>query len=110
MPERDLPLDDYDHLPTGSLISRIRSLDATGLQTLLDYEKAHANRFQVVTAMKSRLTSLKNGTQPSGGDAAAATPEAASAAEGGSKASEATSGPPVNPPSHGDPSNPAQPR
>ena len=30
--------------------------------------------------------------------------------DGGSKASEATSGPPVNPPSHGDPTNPAQPR
>ena len=110
MPERDLPLDDYDHLPTGSLISRIRSLDAAGLQTLLDYEKGHANRFQVVTAMKSRLTSLKKGAQPSGGDPAAATPEAAPPADGGSKAAEATSGPPVNPPSHGDPTNPAQPR
>ena len=64
MPERDLPLDDYDHLPTGSLISRIRSLDATGLQTLLDYETGHANRFQVVTAMKSRLSSLKKAEKP----------------------------------------------
>ena len=40
MPERDLPLNDYDHLPAGSLISRIRTLDAAGLQTLLDYERA----------------------------------------------------------------------
>ena len=68
MPERDLPLDDYDHLPTGSLISRIRSLDATGLQTLLDYETGHANRFQVVTAMKSRLTSLKKAEKPTADD------------------------------------------
>ena len=75
MPERDLPLDDYDHLPTGSLISRIRSLDAAGLQTLLDYEKAHANRFQVVTAMKSRLSSLKKSEKP------ATEEEAAPAAE-----------------------------
>ena len=75
MPERDLPLDDYDHLPTGSLISRIRSLDATGLQTLLDYEKAHANRFQVVTAMKSRLSSLKKAEKPADDDKAAATDE-----------------------------------
>ena len=36
----DLPLDDYDHLPVGSLTSRIRSLDAADLQTLLAYEKA----------------------------------------------------------------------
>lgn len=110
MPERDLPIDDYDHLPVGSLVSRIRTLDTTGLQTLLDYEKGHANRIQVVSAMQSRLTSLKNGAQPSGGDPNAATPEAAPPAEGGSPASEATSGPPVNPPSHGDPTNPAQPR
>jgi hypothetical protein len=110
MPERDLPLPDYDHLPVGSLISRIRTLDTNGLQALLDYEKGHANRIQVVSAMQTRLSSLKNGAQPSGGDPAADTPEAAPAAAGGSKASEATSGPPVNPPSAGDPTNPAQPR
>jgi hypothetical protein len=110
MPERDLPIDDYDHLPVGSLISRIRTLDTNGLQTLLDYEKGHANRIQVVSAMQSRLGSLKDGAQPSGGDPGAATPEAAPAADSGSKASAATSGPPVNPPSHGDPSNPSQPR
>ncbi len=110
MPERDLPLPDYDHLPVGSLVSRIRTLDAPGLQTLLDYEKGHANRLQVVSAMQTRLTSLENGAQPSGGDPAAATPEAAPGAAGGSKVSEATSGPPMNPPSQGDPTNPAQPR
>ncbi len=110
MPERDLPIDDYDHLPVGSLISRIRTLDAAGLQTLLDYEREHANRIQVVSAMQNRLTSLENGAQPSGGDPAAPTPEAAPAAAGGSKVSGATTGPPMNPPSQGDPTNPAQPR
>ncbi len=110
MPERDLPLKDYDHLPVGSLTSRIRQLDAEDLTTLLDYERAHGNRFQVVTVMESRLAGLKNGAQPSGGDPAAAGADAPAAPEGGSKASEATSGPPVNPPSQGDPTNPAQPR
>ncbi len=109
MPERDLPIDDYDHLPVGSLVSRIRTLDATGLQTLLDYEKGHANRIQVVSAMQSRLSSLKDGAQPSGGDPNAATPEAAPAADTGSKVT-ATDAPKINPPSHGDPTNPAQPR
>ena len=110
MPERDLPLKDYDHLPVGSLTSRIRQLDAEDLTTLLDYERAHGNRFQVVTVMESRLTSLKSGAQPSGGDPAVTSADAPPAPEGGSKASEATSGPPVNPPSQGDPTNPAQPR
>ena len=68
MTEHDqLPLPDYDHLPVEGLASRIRTLDATGLQTLLEYERAHADRLQVVTIMENRLTSLREGAQPSGG-------------------------------------------
>jgi hypothetical protein len=111
MTERDsLPLPDYDHLPVGSLISRVRTLDAAGLQTLLTYEQSHANRVQVVQAMKHRLADLEAGSQPSGGDPAAVQPEHAPAPAGGSEVSRATAGPPVNAPSHGDPTNPAQPR
>ena len=111
MPEHDsLPLPDYDHLPVGSLTSRIRTLDADGLQAVLTYEQAHANRVQVVQALTHRLDGVQAGAQPSGGDPEAARPEAAPAPDGGSAVSTATSGPPVNPPSHGDPTNPAQPR
>ena len=112
MTEHDqLPLPDYDHLPIGGLASRIRTLDAAGVQTLLDYEKSHGNRLQVVQIMRNRLSSLESGAQPSGGDPAAdVTAEAPQHAAGGSKVSEATAGPPVNPPSQGDPTNPAQPR
>jgi hypothetical protein len=111
MTERDdLPLPDYDHLPVGSLISRIRSLDTGGLQALLQYEQGHANRVQVVSAMQSRLNGLKEGAQPSGGDPAAVGADAPPPPAGGSPVSEATSGPAMNPPSQGDPTNPAQPR
>ena len=111
MTERDdLPLPDYDHLPVGSLISRVRTLDADGLQAVLSYEKGHANRVQVVQALNHRLSDLQAGAQPSGGAPDAAQPEHAPAPAGGSQVSEATSGPPINPPSHGDPTNPAQPR
>jgi hypothetical protein len=111
MTEHDqLPLPDYDHLPVEGLISRIRTLDATGLQTLLDYERAHADRLQVVMAMENRLRSLHEGAQPSGGDPAAAGADDPVHAAGGSKVSEATTGPAMNPPSQGDPTNPAQPR
>ena len=109
MTERDeLPIPDYDQLPVGGLTSRIRTLDADGLQTLLDHEQQHANRIQVVQIMKNRLTSLKAGAQPSGGDPAGAAVDDPQHAAGGSKVSEATTGPPVNPPSQGDPTNPAQ--
>jgi len=97
----DLPLPDYDHLQVGSLTSRIRTLASDDVQTLLAYERSHANRIQVVSAMEHRL---------SGGDPTATGADAPPAAAGSSQVSEATSGPPVNPPSHGDPTNPAQPR
>ena len=106
----DLPIKDFDHLQVGGLTSRIRSLGAEDLQTLIGYERSHANRFQGVTIMENRLSSLKAGAQPSGGDPAAVGADAPASAEGGSKVSEATSGPAMNPPSHGDPTNPAQPR
>ena len=106
----DLPLPDYDHLPVGSLTSRIRTLGSEDLKTLLSYERAHANRVQVVSAMQHRLDGLAEGAQPSGGDPEAPAPEAPPAAAGGSKVSEATTGPKMNPPSQGDPTNPAQPR
>ncbi|MFW3172709.1 hypothetical protein [Geodermatophilus sp. CPCC 206100] len=111
MTEHDqLPLPDYDHLPVHGLASRIRTLDAAGLETLLEYERAHANRLQVVTIMENRLRSLHEGAQPSGGDPAAPAADDPIAAAAGSRVSEATSGPAVNAPSHGDPTNPAQPR
>jgi hypothetical protein len=112
MTEHDqLPLPDYDHLPLGGLTSRIRTLDQAGVQTLLDYERAHGDRAPVVTVLENRLTALREGAQPSGGDPAADfTPEAGVPAAGGSKVSEATTGPAMNPPSQGDPTNPAQPR
>jgi len=111
MTEHDtLPLPDYDQLPIGALTSRIRTLDAGGLETLLEYERAHGDRAPVVTVLETRLQALREGAHPSGGDPAAPAADDPVHAAGGSKVSEATAGPPINPPSHGDPTNPAQPR
>ena len=75
MRERDdLPLPDYNQLQVGSLTSRIRTLGADDLQTLITYERSHAKRVQVMAVMENRLTSLKAGAQPSGGKRRA-TPE-----------------------------------
>ena len=105
-----LPLPDYDHLPAEGLTSRIRTLDAAQLETVLQYEREHANRIQVVTVMENRLQSLREGAQPSGGDPAAPAADDPVHARGGSKVSAATTGPAMNPPSQGDPTNPSQPR
>jgi len=107
---RDLPLPDYDHLPMGSLTSRIRGLGPDDLAALVDYERAHGNRVPVIQALEARMAELRSGAQPTGGSPEALRPEAAPAATGDPTASPATSGPPINPPSHGDPTNPAQPR
>ena len=106
----ELPLPDYDHLPTGSLEGRIRTLDAAGVEALLAYERAHGDRLPVVQLLSARLEQLAAGAAPSGGSPTAPTPEAEHAPQAGSPVSPETQGPPVNPPSQGVPTNPAQPR
>jgi hypothetical protein len=109
VPQHDeLPLPDYDHLPIGTLPTRITGLDEGQLGQVLDYERSHGNRLPVVQILENRLTALRNGAEPSG-PTVPSTPEAGQAQQG-SPVTPATSGPPINPPSHGDPTNPAQPR
>jgi hypothetical protein len=111
MTHRELPLPDYDDLTTGSIDSRIRALDADGVAALLDHEREHADRIQVVQLLEHRLGALRSGeATPSGGRPGAPAPETAGPAAGGSPVSPATEGPAQNPPSHGVPTNPAQPR
>lgn len=107
----ELPLPDYDHLPQGALESRVRTLDADGVETLLAYERAHGDRLPVVNVLEQRLEQLRAGAEPTGGDPTAQTPEVADAPQGGSKVEPKTQGPPQNAPMAGDPTNPpAQPR
>jgi hypothetical protein len=106
----DLPLPDYDHLPLGSLAHRVRSLDTDGLAVLLAYEREHGNRLPVVQMLERRLEAVEGGAPLSDGSPTAQAPEAAPPPAGTSSASPATAGPVINPPSHGDPTNPAQPR
>jgi len=108
MSHHESPLPDYDNLAAGSIESRSHALDPDGVRQLLDYERHHANRPQIVMMLEHRLQSLEDGTaQPSGGDPSAPAPETAA---GVPDAAAVTEGPPVNPPSQGVPTNPAQPR
>jgi hypothetical protein len=107
MTHHDLPLPDYDDLPLGSLESRVRTLDADGVNRLLEYEKEHGNRLPVVQVLEARAQALVDGAEPTGGSPQGATPEVGSQ---GSAEPAQKEGPPVNPPSQGDPTNPAQPR
>ena len=105
-----LPLPDYDHLPVASLAQRVRTLDANGVQALLDYENAHGHRLPVTEVLKTRLDQLAAGAEPSGGSPTGLTPEAGTGPAVPRETNQTTDAPKINPPSHGDPTNPAQPR
>ena len=65
--DRDtLPIPDYDHLPVGSLGTRIRSLDQSGVEKLLVYESRHGDRAPVMNVLRQRLKALQGGATPSG--------------------------------------------
>ena len=55
---RPAPGPDYDALPTGAIGSRIRTLDADGLTLLLEDERQHADRVQVVQLLEQRLDGM----------------------------------------------------
>jgi len=52
------PLPGYDDLSLPSLRARMRVLDAAALRTLLDYEKAHAHRDDVIAMFERRLAKI----------------------------------------------------
>jgi hypothetical protein len=57
----DLPLPNYDGLTVASLRARLRNLDSPQLRILIDYEKAHAGRADVVTMFERRIAKLESG-------------------------------------------------
>jgi hypothetical protein len=56
-----LPLPNYDELTIASLRARLRTLTPDQLTVLIDYEKAHANRADVITMFERRITKLALG-------------------------------------------------
>jgi hypothetical protein len=104
-----LPLPDYDHLPLGTLETRLHTLDEPGVAALLEHERAHGDRLPVVQLLEARLGRLRDGAEPTG-SLPATEPSVGGSPAGGSRVSPATAGPAMNPPSQGDPTNPAQPR
>jgi hypothetical protein len=53
-----LPVPNYDDLTVASLRARLRNLDQSQVRMLLDYEKAHAGRADVLTMFERRITKL----------------------------------------------------
>jgi hypothetical protein len=55
-----LPVPNYDDLSVPSLRARLRNLDAYQVGALLDYEKAHASRADVLTMYERRIAKLQS--------------------------------------------------
>lgn len=110
MSTTDLPIPDFDHLQVGDLATRIRSLDADQVGELIQYELQHAARVPVLQVLGVRRDQLAAGAPQTDGDPAAFDPLAPPAPSSVPEVGPATAGPKINPPSQGDPTNPAQPR
>jgi hypothetical protein len=59
--EAELPVPSYDSLSLPSLRARLRGLDVPQLRTLVDYERAHAARADVITMFERRIEKLSAG-------------------------------------------------
>ena len=56
-----LPLANYDELTVASLRARLRNLSNDDLTQLMEYEKAHQNRPEVVKMFQNRLIKMTSG-------------------------------------------------
>jgi hypothetical protein len=54
-----LPVPNYGELSIASLRARLRALDAAQVRDLLDYERAHASRANVITMFERRIAKLE---------------------------------------------------
>jgi hypothetical protein len=52
----------YDELSLPSLRARLRNLDVGQLQVIVDYERSHANRSDIVTMFERRIAKLSDGS------------------------------------------------
>jgi hypothetical protein len=109
IPHHELPLPDFDRITTGDLAARTRGLDTDRIEVLMEFERAHAGRLPIVTVLEQRLNQLDGGARLTG-PVLDGSPTMNHGSAGGGKVSPATSGPTINPPSHGVPTNPFQPR
>jgi len=56
-----LPLTNYDTLTVASLRARLRNLSTEDLAVLIDYEKAHQGREEVITMFERRVAKIAAG-------------------------------------------------
>jgi len=58
-PPAELPIPDYDERTVPSLRARLKGLSVTDVRQLLEYEKTHAGRAEVIGMFERRITKLQ---------------------------------------------------
>jgi hypothetical protein len=53
-PDRDLPIEDYEHLTVDQISTRLERLSASEIRQIRSYETAHRNRKGVLEAIDAR--------------------------------------------------------
>lgn len=59
-PETDLPIPEYDERTVPSLRARMKGLTVADLRQLIEYEKTHAARADVISMFERRITKLES--------------------------------------------------
>lgn len=59
-PEADLPIPEYDERTVPSLRARMKGLTVADLRQLIEYEKTHAARADVISMFERRITKLES--------------------------------------------------
>lgn len=104
----ELPLPDFDHIPLGTLPTRIHPLDEAGVTQLLEWERRHGDRLPVTVVLEARIAALRGGAEPSG-TLPDEMPEMNSS-QSGSRVSPVTARNSVPPPAKSSPMLPNQPQ
>lgn len=103
----DLPID-LDHVSPGDLEHRVRSLSADDVRRLVEHERGHEGRPNVLVVLEQRLGQLEAGATPTSGSPDGGRPTPEPDGTGPVSPDTGRAATPTTP--HGDPTNPVRPR
>jgi hypothetical protein len=55
-PDKNLPLEDYDHLTVDEITGKLRGMSRQQIEKVRDYERSHKDRKTLMEALNSRLS------------------------------------------------------
>ncbi|GAA0250431.1 hypothetical protein [Cryptosporangium japonicum] len=106
----ELALPDYDRLTADELRERLEPLTAAQVERMHRHARDADAPNATVEILAERSEALRDALSTPPTDDAPAFPHHGAGTPGGTVSPATSTAPPINPPSHGDPTNPSQPR